>query len=420
MCRSNQFHIPLFLMALLMTATVQAQGPYGQMPNGHGSYQPAQINRYIGESTPDIWDESQPIERFFAAVAKRARVKLEYLHWDLENPDPRSLGAPILDIADPTTPFAVFNNSTGALTSAGLGIVVNTRELGLEDTPGARGTLAVDLNGGTLESTFFGVSQNNHDFVLDNLQTGRLAGSLGIGTALRPNVVTPLLTNGVATTSGALNAAIYDNSFRASIENQMWGAEVIFLRERYLPNEIFNWQWLGGVRYVSLEETVTQVGVFDNGGALTGTNVITTTIQGETFNNMYGPQVGGRASWRTKHISMSVTPRIAFALNDHTSRANGLVTGAVAAAGAVSSTDESIDFTPIVEVNFQLEFHLTPHCTVFGGYDLFFAGQVSRPTDNLVYDSTAGVAGFSPTLRQNVILDDFLAHGLNLGAILTY
>ena len=82
--------------------------------------------------------------------------------------------------------------------------------------------------------------------------------------------------------------------------------------------------------------------------------------------------------------------------------------------------DESIDFTPIVEVNFQLEFHLTPHCTVFGGYDLFFAGQVSRPTDNLVYDSTAGVAGFSPTLRQNVILDDFLAHGLNLGAILTY
>lgn len=411
MCNSNPFRISVFLMASLFTANVEAQGPYGQVP-----YQPTHIDRYVGEAVPDIWDESQPLERFFAAVAKRSRVTLEYLHWDLENPEARSLGAPISDIADPSQPFQVFNNLNGSGANAGLGTVVNSNVLGLEDSPGARGTLAVDLNGGTLETTFFGLSQNNDDFRINGISAGRVAGAEGIGTLLRPNIVTPLRTSGAVTSSGALNAIIYDDSYAAAIETQLWGSEVMFLQDYYLPNEPFNWQWLGGFRYVSMEENFVQVGSFTDGGTLAVSEVVTSG--GNTHNNMYGPEFGGRASLRSKFVTFTATPRIAFALNDHTSTVNGSVVGATPS--TIRVQEESIDFTPIVELNLKLQFHLTPHFTVFGGYDLFYAGQVSRPADNIVYDSTPNGAGFDPTLGQNVILEDFLGKGLSIGGILTY
>ena len=426
MYNSNPFRISVFLVAALFTVNVEAQGPYGQVP-----YQPTQIDRYVGEAVPDIWDESQPLERFFAAVAKRSRVTLEYLHWDLENPEARSLGAPITDIADPSQPFQVFNNINGSGANAGFGVVVNTNVLGLEDSPGVRGTLAVDLNGGTLETTFFGLSQNNDNFRISSIPTntigsvppntlspfGRVTGSLGIGTQISPNIVTPLRTNGSATSSAALNAIIYDESYAAAIETQLWGSEVMFLQDYYLPNEPFNWQWLGGFRYVSLQEDVVQVGSFNDGGVLVTSEV--TTSGGNAYNNMYGPEIGGRASLRSKFVTFTATPRIAFALNDHTSTVYGSIAGG-ANPGNVRVTEESIDFTPIVELNLKLQFHLTPHFTVFGGYDLFYAGMVSRPADNIVYDSTPNGAGFDPTVRQNVRLEDFLGKGLSIGGILTY
>ena len=45
---------------------------------------------------------------------------------------------------------------------------------------------------------------------------------------------------------------------------------------------------------------------------------------------------------------------------------------------------------------------------------MLYAGQVSRPTNNTVYDSTPSGGGFVPVVRQNVILDDFLGQGLNI------
>jgi len=412
MLNSNPFRIPVFLAALLFAASAQAQGPYGQAP-----YQPTHIDRYVGEAVPDIWDESQPLERFFAAVAKRSRVTLEYLHWDLENPEARSLGARITDVADPSQPFQVFNNLNGAGTNAGFATVVNTNVLGLEDSPGARGTLAVDLNGGTLETTFFGLSQNNDDFRLNDIAAGRTAGSEGIGTLLRPNIVLPLRTSGFPTSSAALNGLIYDESFAAAIETQIWGSEIMFLQDYYLPNEPFNWQWLGGFRYVSLQEDVVHVGSFNDGGALVVSQVA--TVGGETHNNMYGPEFGGRASFRSKFVTFTATPRVAFALNDHTSSVHGSIVGGTTPV-SVRVKEDAVDFTPIVELNLKLQFHLTPNFTVFGGYDLFYAGMVSRPADNIVYDSTPNGAGFDPTVDQNVRLEDFLGKGLSIGGILTY
>ena len=193
----NPFRIPAFLLVTLCAAGVYGQGPYQ-------SYQPQQIDRYVGEQVPDIWDESQPIERFLSAVTKRSRLSVEYLHWDLKGPQSGALGAPIADVADPSVPFEVFDNlNSGAIT--GLAIVPDMNSMGMEDASGVRGTLDVALNGGSLELSFFGTEQNGSDLNFPNLQANRtpdpVGNADGIGTSFLPNIVTPLTTNGAANPS---------------------------------------------------------------------------------------------------------------------------------------------------------------------------------------------------------------------------
>ncbi len=409
----NPFRIPAFLLITLCAAGVYGQGPYQ-------SYQPQQIDRYVGEQVPDIWDESQPIERFLSAVAKRSRLSVEYLHWDLKGPQSGTLGAPITDVDDPSVAFEVFDNlNAGAIT--GLAIVPDINSMGMEDASGVRGTLDVALNGGSLELSFFGTGQNGSDVNFPNLQANRIADPTGntdgLGTSFLPNIVTPLTTNGVANSSTTMNSFVYDNSFQASIDGQLWGSEVLLLKELYLPNEAFNWQWLGGFRYISYDEEMMQLGTFNDGGELATPRV--TRIGGNSVNNVYGPQIGGRASIRTEYITLSATPRIAFALNDHTS---SVMTGPLTALDepVVRITEESIHFTPVVEINLQMQIHVTPHFSIVGGYDLFYIMQTSRPSHNIVYDSTAGGAAFTPDIGQKVSLKQFMAQGINIGGLWTY
>jgi hypothetical protein len=289
--------------------------------------------------------------------------------------------------------------------------------MGLEDASGVRGTLDVALNGGSLELSFFGTEQTGSDLNFSDLQANRTPGAEAIGTSFLPNIVTPLTTNGAVNSSTTMNSFVYDSSFQASIAGQLWGSEVLLLKELYLPNEAFNWQWLGGFRYISYDEEMTQLGTFSDGGTLATPRV--TRIGGDSVNNVYGPQIGGRASIRTEYITLSATPRIAFALNDHTS---SVMTGPLTALNepVVRISEESVDFTPVVEINFQMQIHVTPHFSIVGGYDLFYIMQTSRPSHNIVYDSTAGGAAFTPDIGQKVSLKQFMAQGINIGGLWTY
>ena len=405
----NPFRIPAFLLVTLCAVGVYGQGPYQ-------SYQPQHIDRYVGEQVPDIWDQSQPIERLMSAVAKRSHLRVEYLHWGFNTPDSGTLGAPITDVADPSVPFRAFDKLNGAAT-IGQAIVPNMNSLGMEDASGVRGTLGVDLNGGSMELSFFGTEQTGSDLIFSNLQANRTAGAEAIGTNFLPNIVTPLTTNGAPTTRTAMNSLVYDNSFQASIDGQLWGSEVLLLKELYLPNEAFNWQWLGGFRYISYDEEMTQLGTFTDGGGLATPRV--TQIGGDSVNNVYGPEIGGRASIRTEYITLSATPRIAFALNDHTS---SVITGPLTALNepVVRITEESIDFTPVVEINLQMQIHVTPHFSIVGGYDFFYILKTSRPSHNIVYDSTSAGGSFTPNIGQRVSLEDFMAQGINIGGLWTY
>lgn len=407
---SNPFRIPAFLLAVCCAAPLYGQG-------FHGNYQPQQIDRYVGEKVPDIWDDQAPIERFFSAVIKRSEFRLEYLHWDLDAPRNDNLGAPVTNIDDPLVPFQVFDNQNGGA-SAGLAIVPGANNLGMEDTSGIRGTLDVALNGGSLEWSVFGTEQTGDSLLFANLSAGRPVGSEALGTTTLPNIVTPLTTDGVATTSTTMNSFVYDDSFHAQIDTQLWGTEILLLQDYYLPQHPFNLQWLGGFRYVSFDEEMTHTGTYTNGGALAVP--VSTVIGGEALNNVYGPEIGARASLRTKYLTLTATPRIAFSLNDHRS---SVTSGPLTAANEapVRITEENIDFSPMVEINFQAQIHVSPNVSLIAGYDFFWIFKASRPNNNVSYDSTAGMGGvFAPNIGQDISLDDFYLQGLTLGALCTY
>lgn len=394
----------------------------GQM-HQHGNWHPgihvpqsqyaAPILDYHVGQKPKVWDDQQPIEQFLGAVAQRSWVRFEYLHWTLSRPGSQPIGAPVLN---ETPDQQVFNNLIGGI-SAGIGFTPGTGNLALDDSSGVRGTWGVDLQNADFELQFFGTIDNTDGFSFNNIAAGRDAGLESEGTSTRPNIVTPLLTNGAAVDASAANYLIFDDSYSATLKSQIWGAEASFLSKPYYAGSGVDWQWLGGFRYLAHEEEFSHQGTFSNGGTIVAPEV--TRIGGSTMNNMYGPELGARASVKNKLFSFSATPRVAFTLNDYTAQT---FSGPIAGAATTSfASDGDIDFTPIVQLSFTGEIHVTPNFSIFGGYDFMWIYRMTRPFDNIVYNSTDGVAGaFAPSIEHETDLESFYTRGFSIGCALRY
>ena len=163
----------------------------------------------------------------------------------------------------------------------------------------------------------------------------------------RPNVVLPLTTNGSPQEAATANYLIFDDSFSASIESRMWGAEATILTKSYVPYHGFGWQWLGGFRYLSYEED------FNISGTI-GDDLATPEmpqIGGRTTNNLYGPQFGARASIKNRWFTLSATPRVAFTLNNFSARTQSSTAESAFVRTTVGDEDD-VEFTPIVQLSY--------------------------------------------------------------------
>lgn len=379
------------------------------IPQSH--YAAPIVDYHVGQKPP-LWDDQQPIERALTAVAKRSWMRFEYIHWTFARPGSDPIGAPVLNQVDPQT---VFDNLNGGI-AAGIGVTPTLGNIGLDDVPGVRGTWGVDLQNADFELQFFGTGQVTDGFNITDIAAGRAVGTESIGTVNRPNIVTPLLSSGAAVDATTANYLIYDDAFDVDISSQMWGAEATFLTKPYYAGQGVDWQWLGGFRYLAYEEEYNHRGVFTSGGTLATPEV--SRIGGNTVNNLYGPEIGGRASIGNKWISLSATPRVAFALNDYSAETYA---NPITATTPTRLSDGDIDFTPIVQISFTGEIHLSPNFSVFGGYDFMWIYRLTRPHDNVVYNSLPGAAGaFTPSIEHASDLESFYTRGFSIGGVFRY
>ncbi len=407
------------LLAATWCSTGLAQYPHGnyQMPGiqmPQSQYQAPIIDYSVGQK-PKLWDDQQPVERLLSNVAQRSWLRFEYLHWTLARPGAMPIGANVTGSVNPQT---VFDNLNGGV-SAGVGVTPGLGNIGLDDTSGVRGTWGLDLADAEFELEFFGTEQNSDGFSFSNLALGRAVGLESQGTASRPNIVTPLLNNGAISTADAANYLIYDDSFSVELSSRMWGAEAMLMSKTYIPGDVLQFQWLGGFRYVAYNEQYSHTGVFNNGG-LAATNSVS-RIGANTANNMYGPEVGARASIETRWISFSATPRVAFTLNDYTGETFSGPLNGMADGFSSRLSGSGVDFTPILQVSLTGEIHVTPNFSIFGGYDFMWIYRMTRPFNNIVYNSVDGVGGaFEPSIEQAIDLESFYTRGLTAGFILRY
>lgn len=429
MCRSNLFRM-FAVIGLIVSGALPAVGQYygghQSVPGIHipqSGYQAPIVDYYVGQP-PELWDGEQPVERFLTEIARRSWFRVDYMHLNFEDPGSLNIGAPVLNVPTPLTVADNLNQAGVAPGNpTGVAEIPTYGPLSPTDVPGIRGTWGLDLANADLEVQFFGTDKKHESFSRTNLQAFRDAAiaPLNEGTLARPNIAIPLLTDGVVTDAGTANFLIFDDSFSATLENSMWGGEVTLLSDPYLPGgEGAAWQWLGGFRYLQFEEEFSLAGTFNNGGAGAG---VTTRIGGSTSNNMYGPEVGARASLNHRWFSLSATPRVAFALNDYNSQttAGPLIS---AADPTTTSKNGDVDFTPIVQLGLQGEIYLTPHFSVFGGYGFLWMYRVTRPHQNIVYDSQIPVAGGAgtpvPVITHKTDFEPLYTKGLSFGFVFRY
>ena len=309
------------------------------------------------------------------------------------------------------TPIPLLDNLNGG-TDIGEALFPFASALNNDDVAGIRGTWGLDLNGADMELSFFGLDQSRSDLSDNDISASRLrVGEDAVfGTTNFPNLAVPLLTDGTPGTTGDLNALIFTESFSSRISTQMWGSEISFLSDRSAPGGSgASWQWLGGFRYVNLDE---QFG-------FTGTSVgsAATSVTASTINNYFGPQVGGRAALTSKYLTLSATPRVMLGLNDNTSR----VGSSIAGVDGTQYITRSVDFGTVTQLNLSLELHLSPQFSMYGGYDYMWLTGVSRPYNNIVYDSTLdGIGARVADIRQSVDVQNLIINGFSVGATFRY
>jgi hypothetical protein len=428
MIRPNlrSFAAAVACLTLAPVAASAQEGFYGGPgdPAAHrlprSSYQAPIQDHYIRGNT-EVWDESRPIESFLGNVADRSWIRLEFLMWN-NNGDHDHIGAPVSglqansrgELEGYTVPVPLIDNLNGGTVNTGDALFPNATMLGTKDIPGVRGTWGLDLNGADMEMSFFGMGQSSSSMVDDDISAARVFVGLAtppeLGTSLFPNTAVPLLTDGNISPVADVNALIFSESFSQNLETQMWGSEIVFLTDSNAPGGAgASFQWLGGFRYVNVDESYGFVGK--------AVNIAASSVHSSTINNFYGPEVGARLALSSKYFSVSATPRVMFGINDNSASVSSVIEGV----NGTTHDYQNVDFGTITQINLAAEIHLSPAFSVFGGYDFMVLTGISKPFDNIHYNSVTDALGDrSADIGQQVELQNMVVNGFSVGAVFRY
>ncbi len=428
MIRPNlrSFAAAVACLTLAPVAASAQEGFYGGPgdPSAHrlprSSYQAPIQDHYIRGST-EVWDENRPIESFLGNVADRSWIRLEFLMWN-NNGDHDHIGAPVSglqansrgELQGYTVPVPLVDNLNGGTVDTGDALFPNATMLGTKDIPGVRGTWGLDLNGADMEMSFFGMGQSSSSMVDNDISAARVFVGLTtppeFGTSLFPNTAVPLLTDGNVSPVADVNALIFSESFSQNLETQMWGSEIVFLTDSNAPGGAgASFQWLGGFRYVNVDESYGFVGK--------AVNIAASSVNSSTINNFYGPELGARLALSSKYMTFSATPRVMFGLNDNSSSVSSVIQGV----NGTTHDSRNVDFGTITQINLAAEVHLSPAFSVFGGYDFMVLTGITKPFDNIYYNSvTDSLGDRTADIGQRVELQNLVVNGFSIGAVFRY
>lgn len=346
------------------------------------------------------WSYDSPVDRSIKNMFNSSKLKLEYLHWSIDGPDNVLLSAPILGNPNPTSPSAVFDRATGISRGNGVALAFTDRTM---DMNGMRGSLEFALPEGNIEWNVWGLFRNETNRPTEDIFATR--------TNTIPTDDLVVVTNFNINDAPASNTNVYDTSYTVNLNTEMVGTGVNYIMDPFLPGDGFRLRPLFGFRFISLQESMNQVGV-DSGGGI-GTPR-TTTIASKVENRVFGPSIGTRAEFTSRRFTIGAEPKFTFGFNRNT---NEVATEQLfeATDPRLTSTQKSNEFSPTFQLSVYAKLHVNEHLKCFVGYDYLFIAQISRAYDIIDYneDRTATNPATGTRVRENN--SDFTADGITAG-----
>lgn len=160
-----------------------------------------------------------------------------------------------------------------------------------------------------------------------------------------------------------------------------------------------------GIRFMGVYERV-DVRLIDEVNGLTG------RMRVASDNNLVGPQFIGRVRFQIPHL-----PRLRWTAETKI----GLMANTVSNSTRLDANDVNFgadntgqtQFSPLVEGNFMLDFFVTQHLTVFGGFQMLYMDRVARAGDQLEQD-------LNVFLTRRKEIGTLFMYGPQAGLLFTY
>lgn len=316
----------------------------------------------------ESWDEDGPVERLISTVLKNSYFRTEYLFWDIQSPEGLRLGATLAGgNVDPDN-IALLDGNNQVVA---LGRIPTTDKLQTNDNNGVRLTLGVPLMGGDFELSGFMLEQASDRDRAPDLPSNPLA--------LIPRVVvTSTTTNGAA----GSNVFVYDRSYDVDYKSDVWGLDSKYVFDVLSPDMGLRLRPFLGVRYMNIDEIMTQRGVFDNFGQ----NVpLTTLIESSSYNNLFGGQIGTRLEFVHPWFTLGAEPRAGLGVNKSKARVQTTNLRSLAD-GEFTTTQQDTRFTPVFEARLYGQVHLTDYFTLHAGYNWMYIPNLIRANNIINYN----------------------------------
>lgn len=354
------------------------------------------VNTWVNEEDPYL--EPSPFEKFLTDALRQSWIRTEYLHWEVEEPGPVLLGAPLQTVlGDPREPFPVFDNQVPA-NEIGEAVVPDLDDINFKDTPGIRATWGLPMRSGSFEASFFALEQASDRMSVPEIEPQEetfIGGVLFIDPGFF--AATSLLSNGEPSDI----VELYNQSFTASYENDTLGTQLNFALESILASyPDVKLQPIVGLRYMLIQENLTQRGVFrevfpepgtvdpETGEIIAESSFgppLTSVIESETSNNFLGGTLGLRFELDHKWLTLGFEPSLSVGGNGFSARVRTDNLRSLADPTVVTE-EEHIVFAGVGELKAYAQAHLTENFSLHVGYNFLQAMQISRPGENIFYN----------------------------------
>jgi hypothetical protein len=383
----------------------ETQGPSSGYQPWTPPYQPGPANRSwdnVSGNPDNGWNyENTPLDEFLGDVAKNSYFRLEYMNYAFKNPSDRLLGSAVLSQADPSVPFQV-TDTGGQL--AGEARVPTTGDLQYPDAQGIRGTIGIPLIGGALEANIFYFAQAEDGSFIDRL-----------GDQTNNNPLNPLELPQFLATSTLTNLLIYDDSFSSTTRADLWGSEMNFVFDAYLPEPMFQLRPIIGFRYVDFNEELHQIGVFDQQDQLI--TPLVSRISSYSENSIYAPQIGLRAELVSRWLTLGIEPKLAAGINVYET---SVITESLRSPGdpLTKTTASGEEFSFVGELSLYAKIHIRQNFALTVGYQATFMDQIARPHSSILYNDNGTNA--DPAVVTSPSHERFDFGGINVSGELRF